>query len=76
LSGIPIFIHFLNSSTVSLSNGFSGGISPDSTYSNRGLSSGLPGTTLGPPSPPLRIASLVSNAKPPFTSLAFEEWHE
>ncbi len=39
------------------------------------LSSGLPGTTAGPVSPPLRRPSRLSTSRPPLSFSAVLEWH-
>ena len=38
------------------------------------LSSGFPGTTAGPESPPIKMASRLSSKRPPRVLLAFTEW--
>ena len=80
-SGAPIAIHFSKSAiTASGSLSFLGGIGFTSSVCliacRRKLLSGSPGTTAGPWSPPLRMASRVSSLRLPRIFSALVEWQE
>ena len=81
-SGRPISTHFVRSAITSSASLCFGGIcvsgSLQRTAFTSRLSSGLPGTTAGPVSPPASTPSRVSRKNPPFSlpsACASAEWH-
>ena len=77
-SGAPRFTHSSSNATSDCGSLLSGGIFDSPAYFTdwtRRLPFGLPDTTTGPLSPPLRMPSRVSRSSPPFTFSAWAEWH-
>ena len=78
-SGAPILTHASKSAIDLFRQGLSGGIWSESSVYRIAvisrLSSGLPGTTAGPVSPPLRRPSRLSTSRPPLIFVALFEWH-